>query len=715
MMKRILPLALSLLPFLLSAQLVSVLAARAKPVGSMVTVRGIVTSGEELGKIRYLQDGTAGIAAYPGAGSAAGFEAAVTPGDSVEVTGTLVSYQGLLEITPISSYTVLAENRPLPAPKLLSLSDLSENYESQLVGFECVVFAAGGSPFSTGSFSVSDGDGHVAEVYLRSGHPLTGEEIPGTPVFLTSILSDFNGFQLLPRNTADFSASQCFYFINPLSQTNITTSGFTVSWETNLPASSKIHFGTTTALGSTVNVPGGNTVNLSGLEPGSVYWVQVESLHNGSTIFSKTTPFATRSLSSGDIKVFFNHSIDPAYANGFSPDGQTNTAVVAETIARINAAQQTLDVAMYNNGRADLTNALKDAHNRGVRVRYVATIDASNNALSPLPPFPVIFGNNEAIMHDKFLVIDADLPDKAWVMSGSLNWTNQNINTDFNNTLFIQDQSLARGYEIEFEEMWGSETAQPNELNSRFGSSKRDNTPHHYIIGNRKVESWFSPSDRTTDHIVETVYNASDEALFATFSFTKNEIGDALVDVFSNNIAVRGMIENISDPGVEIDYLTSVGIDCRPHPITGELHHKYGVFDANGADPVVLTGSHNWTFAAETVNDENTLIIHDYKLASLYKAEFERRWQEVTVSTRAPEGLVLHISPNPVADVLYWQTAEDVQLIRVQNVLGQVVQEVQPEPGTHTNALNVSALNRGSYFVTMRSSHGVSTVSFQKI
>ncbi|MEZ4892315.1 MAG: phospholipase D-like domain-containing protein [Saprospiraceae bacterium] len=34
-------------------------------------------------------------------------------------------------------------------------------------------------------------------------------------------------------------------------------------------------------------------------------------------------------------------------------------------------------------------------------------------------------------MHDKILIIDADVPDKCWVMSGSMNWTGQNINNDF--------------------------------------------------------------------------------------------------------------------------------------------------------------------------------------------------------------------------------------------------------------------------------------------
>ena len=713
-------LALVLFPAWVFAQVVTVQSARTLPLGSVVTVRGLVTSGAELGKIRYLQDGTAGIAAYPGTGSAAGFEGAVMPGDSIEVTGTLVDYQGLLEISPISSYMVVASGLAMPAPKILTLSDISDGDESQLVGFQCVAFAAGGGVFTgSGAYSVSDGGGETAKVFLRANHPLIGEDIPGTPVFLTAILTDFNGIQLLPRTTDDFSESLCFYFVDQPEQSDIAESGFTVSWETNQGAVSTIRYGTTPALGMEVSVAGtatGNSLALTGLQPGSIYWVQVKSLYNGAVLWSETRPFATRSTSSGQIKVYFNHTVDAAFANGFTPEGQSSAAVVAETIARINAAQQTLDVAMYNNNRTDITNALKAAVSRGVRVRYVASLDASNTALQTAPTFPVLFGNTEALMHDKFMVADADLSDQAWVMSGSLNWTNQNINTDFNNTLFIQDQSLARAYVLEFEEMWGGQDVLPNEQYSHFGSNKRDNTPHHFIVGGRVLDSWFSPSDRTTDHIVETVYTAESEALFATFSFTKDEIGDALVDIYANHTDVRGMIENVSDSGVEIGYLTSVGIDCRPHAITGDLHHKYGVFDVNASDPVVLTGSHNWSFSAETANDENTLVILDFRLASLFKAEFEKRWQENSVATFSATQREIQLTPNPVEDQLNLQTTTAfVEQVVVRDMLGRVVFSRTVDGASGTVSIGVTSLSPGQYVAFIQTLYEVRAIPFQKI
>ncbi len=61
------------------------------------------------------------------------------------------------------------------------------------------------------------------------------------------------------------------------------------------------------------------------------------------------------------------------------------------------------------------------------------------------------------------------------------------------------------------------------------------------------------------------------------------------------------------------------------------LHHKYSIIDASfpSSDPIVVTGSHNWTFSANEYHDENTLIIHDLNLANQYMQEFKKRYNEL--------------------------------------------------------------------------------------
>jgi phosphatidylserine/phosphatidylglycerophosphate/cardiolipin synthase-like enzyme len=703
----------------LSAQSIAI--ARAQPVGSTVTVRGIVTNGAELGKIRYLQDGTAGIAAFPGTGSISGFDTSVFPGDSIEVTGTLVDYHELLEISPINSFSIISSGNPLPKPKPISLAELSDVYESQLLEFECISFNSGGGTFNNGgSYTISDSEGATAKIYLRSGHPMLGSTIPAGPIRLTSILSAYDDFQLLPSGTADFATETCLYFVQKPVQSDIATTGFQLNWETSLPTNCLLHVGTDPNPNLQLPVTGYTAAHsylVTNLQPGTIYWVQVEAEHNGGSIFSEPIPFATQSNSSGEVRVFFNKGLDPAFLNGFAVAGETKEAVLFETIERIDSAKQTIDVAVYNNNRSDITNALKAAHARGVRVRYIASLATSNTALNPTPAFPVLYGNTVTIMHNKFMVVDAELPDKAWVMGGSLNWTSQNVNTDFNNTLFIQDQSLARAYELEFEEMWGSDLLLPDTSKSRFGSAKRDNTPHQFIVGGSQVESYFSPTDQTTLQIETALRSAQSEALFGAFSFTKNELGNALVDVHDAGVPMRGIIENINDNGAEYQHLLNNGVNVRHHNLSGDFHHKYGVVDAIDwtSDPTVITGSHNWSVAAETENDENTLILHDPVLATLYKAEFEKRWGEFPSSVQTLSNSLLEVFPNPTTGLLELRGLPETSgTILVKNMLGQVLIS-KTKALENQSRINVSSLNPGQYFVTYISAHAVASVSFQKI
>lgn len=704
---------------LAQAQTFSIAAARSQAEGSTVTVRGIVTNGAELGRIRYLQDATAGIAAYPGAGSVAGFETAVKLGDSLEVTGKLLEFNNLLEISPITAYKVISSGHPSPTPRPVSLADLSESLEGQLLSISCATFSSPGSTFNKATtFGLTDGGGASAKVYLPNGHPLIGTAIPTAPVRLTAILSAYNNFQLLPRSAADFVATPCFFYEKQPEQGDIQPSSFLLNWRTNATSTAKIRYGTTPALGQTADVPSNgpsHTVQLSSLQPGTIYWVQVECERDGQKIWSEKMPFATRSTSSGQIKIFFNHSIDPAAANGLQPDGQTFQAVLAETLARINAAQQTLDVAMYNVNRSDLVAALTAAHQRGVRVRYVGAEDTENFALKPPPPFGHILGNANALMHNKFLIADAALPDKTWVMSGSMNWTNGNMIDDFNNTLFIQDQSLARAYTLEFEEMYGSSGSQPDAAQARFGAAKHDNTPHQFVIGGRKVESWFSPSDHTTRRITDVLKTAQSEALFALFVFTKEEQAQAIVQAHANGAQTRGIIDELGS-GSEYNYLLGNFVQVKSHPAPAILHHKYSVVDAGQAlsDPTVATGSHNWSLAAETVNDENTLIIHDASIATLYKAEFEKRWSESTSTTTQPSTTpAVQLTPNPAENEIFVSGPAQGS-VTVRDTSGKEwLYELLHSSGT--TRLRLESLPAGNYFASIKTPDGLIALPFQKI
>jgi len=517
------------------------------------------------------------------------------------------------------------------------------------------------------------------------------------------------------------SETNGFYLLQQPEQSDIQPNSFRLSWKTNLPTTATILYGLVPESAGNALVVHAyldeHSVTLSDLAPGTVYWVRVVSARFSDTISAITRPFATQSLSTGIIKAYFSQGIDTNASGGLLPAGDTYQAVYQETLDRINAAQQTLDIAMYNTNRSDLVNAVKAAHARGVRVRYIAAAATANTALKPPPLFPVLYGNDSSLMHNKFLVIDADLPEHAWVQCGSMNWTNTNMVEDHNNTLFIQDQSLARAYELEFNEMWGGATPLPDPAASRFGSAKTDNTPHRFVIGGRQVSCYFSPSDQVTRQIEDAVRGADHQASFALFSFTKNELGNALIAEHKSGTWVRGLIENIHDQGTEYDWLRSNGVPVQAHPASPALHHKYAVLDAGYPDsePTVVTGSHNWSQNAESNNDENTLIVKDATLAVLYQAEFERRWAENSTSTVHIAGHRFEVFPNPVRDRLYVrQTHSTTGSIEVRDMAGTVVATASTH-GALTEIQWPVSLSAGPYLVTLKTAHGAATVSIQAI
>lgn len=654
------------LPSAFSFAQVTILEARNTSLGTEVTVQGIVTSGDELGVVRYLQDETAGIAAYPGNGSVDGFEV-VKPGDEISVTGILTDFNDLLEISPITGFSILSTNNELPEPLLISPEELGEAVEGQLVKIECSIFQTSASSFSGNQlYNLSYYAGSNFAIYLNNNHPLVGSSIPDTGLDIVGIASEFNEPQLLVRSEEDLQPGPCFFILDGPRADQISTSGFRLQWTTNESATTVVRYGEDPGQLNELSEPGTSTnhqIELSGLEPATFYWLEVVSAYNGVEAKSILRPFTTASNSSGEIQVYFNQSTDPDYSDGTFPAGSTFEAVEAAIKARIDAAEATIDVMMYNTSREWLVTSLEEAVARGVQVRYIADDQTSNDALTGSLDFPVLEGNDgNPLMHNKVFIIDAASVDESYVITGSMNMTYNNVITDPNNTLIIQDQALAKAYTWEFVEMWGGDSPLPNEDEALFGVQKKDNTPIYFNIGGIPVELYCSPNGGSSDAILDALDSADDEILLALLLITQNRIGDLLVDKYDAGVGVRGIVENISDPGSEFFYLQSQGLNVHPHAELTQFHHKYAIVDGDlpTSDPLVITGSYNWTNAAEFENDESMLVIHDADIANQFVQEFGARWGESTaVEDITGQGRLLRVSPNPTPGLLQIDWSEN--------------------------------------------------------
>ena len=591
--------------------------ARSQGIGASVTITGIVTNGDELGPIRYIEDATAGIALYDPATLVG-----VVRGDEVTVTGVLVDYNGLLEMTPVNSSITNTTGNSI-TPQLITPIQVGESTESELIQIDNVIFNSGGSSFTSGTHDFTS-NGETGKVYIKSGSPLENTLIPMGSITLIGISSQFtfsspanDGYQILPRDSADIIQSGSIIFTSPITQTNITTSSFDLSWNVSANSTTNCNYGTTTTLGTSVN-NGGNTtthtISLTGLSAATFYYVECYSVDGLDTAFSNIGIYSTASNSSGIIRPYFNHSVDISFSNGV--DAQDVGSGFADTIAAyMDLAQNSLDICVYNASSSIIASAINAAYNRGVTVRYIADDDALNSMLNLLDPnISIIYRDPSpaGIMHNKFIIVDANSTNNSWILGGSTNWTSpSNLLNDYNNMVFIQDEAIAKAYTLEFEEMWGGV----------FGNNKSDNTPHKFLADGKLVEVYFSPSDQTTSHILETIENVDNTLEFGLLSFTRDDLGQAVIDKdIEFGVTVRGIIEQENGTGSEFATLAAASVDVRSHTgVTHTFHHKYLIADANSisADPLVLTGSHNWSNNAENNSDENTLIIHYATIAKV--------------------------------------------------------------------------------------------------
>ena len=626
----------------------TILEARQMGEGAVVTVKGIATNGAELGIIRYFQDETAGIAAYGSAVSVA------NRGDSISVTGTLKIYNQLLEIDPITNVTVLSTGNPVPEPIVLTPAQISEPYEGQLVMVHDVLFNDAGQTFTGNKKYTFTANGETGYIYIKNGQDFVGTIIPSAPVSLTALCSQFDytnpnqGYQLLPRDLNDIFIPSSIYFVDALINTNFTPSELDFTWNTNIVGSTEMYYGPTEDLfmSNSVSATGGSTaheIDLAGLEAGAITWVQAFSVSGSDTAKSAVLPFATISNSTGNMIAYFNSPVDNSYSTGENAIYLHN--LIDDTIiSYINRAKETIDFTMYNfnnSGMSDISLALIAAADRGVRVRVIGCGTTANMGIDELAGTSVhVFigpssSQRPGIMHNKFIVFDAESNDAndPLVWTGSTNFTDGQINLDANNVIIVQDQSLARTYQIEFEEMWGSNGDLPNAALARFGSTKRNNTPHEFKIAGKRVECYFSPSDGVNGKIVQTINTADHDLSIATMLITRIEMADAIVGRKSAGVAVNVITNTEGNNNTTVNSMLAESLNTHvtfDDVSAGILHHKYMIVDQGAAasDPIIFTGSHNWSAAADNENDENTLVVHDGTLANVYYQQFVPRFTE---------------------------------------------------------------------------------------
>lgn len=261
------------------------------------------------------------------------------------------------------------------------------------------------------------------------------------------------------------------------------------------------------------------------------------------------------------------------------------------------------------------------------------------------------------LMHHKFVVIDQQL-----VVMGSANFTTSDIHGDFrspdsrgnaNHLLRITSPDLAQHLTREFNLMWGDGPG--GVTDSLFGLQKPYRpartltlTPTSTVTVQVSPTSRSLPWERSVNGLISRALATATQSIdLALFVFSEQPLGQALEAQQRQGIEIRALI----DPGFAyrnyseaLDMMGVALLDSRcryeadnqpwTRPLTtvgiptlaeGDLlHHKFGLVDRR----LVITGSQNWSDAANHSNDENLLVIDNATVAAHFQREFERLYDK---------------------------------------------------------------------------------------
>jgi phosphatidylserine/phosphatidylglycerophosphate/cardiolipin synthase-like enzyme len=348
------------------------------------------------------------------------------------------------------------------------------------------------------------------------------------------------------------------------------------------------------------------------------------------------------------FEIHFNKTVDVSLASMTVAKGEDSLDYHLGKY--IHNAQKTIDCAFYDFDRQVIADSLEAAHNRGVKVRFIT--DDTNRVLSQQvaqleaagitvidDDFPLSYGGSN-LMHNKFCIIDT-----TYTFTGSWNITDNCTDRNANNSIIIRDRQLAENYIKEFTEMWGSTTMTPNSSISKFSTQKTDNISHVFIIDNDTVKVYMSPSDGCASKLISAISTANSSIYFCIFSFSHQGIADAMKVKYDAGVDVKGVFDATYwnayySKSLDMRGLWNTAKDNNPwsppadvflDSVDGNLlHHKYMLIDADKWDsnPIVATGSFNWSNAAEDGNDENLILIHSKYFADLFIQEFAARYEE---------------------------------------------------------------------------------------
>jgi phosphatidylserine/phosphatidylglycerophosphate/cardiolipin synthase-like enzyme len=135
------------------------------------------------------------------------------------------------------------------------------------------------------------------------------------------------------------------------------------------------------------------------------------------------------------------------------------------------------------------------------------------------------------------------------------------------------------------------------------------------------ISCYFSPHGGCTDAVVAEIEQAQHEIQVQAYSFTSHPIAEAFIEAHRRGVKVTIVLDKSElEEHSLADKFARAGIPTFVDAQHKIAHNKIILIDGR----TIITGSFNFTTAAEHSNAENLLILHDHpKLYAAYQQNFE--------------------------------------------------------------------------------------------
>ncbi|MBZ9763367.1 phospholipase D-like domain-containing protein [Mesorhizobium sp. CA8] len=335
-------------------------------------------------------------------------------------------------------------------------------------------------------------------------------------------------------------------------------------------------------------------------------------------------------------------------------------------LAKASDEQFALHAAIYEFQKPNLLKGLQDAHQRGVEVKVVyhardkgeddktrekneAAIAAAHLEFTQ----PRKADPQGAIMHDKFVVLlkkgaDGILKPVA-VWTGSTNWTDGGIYGQLNVGHAVYDPDIADKYEKLFQLL----TQDLDEKDSHAALKELTPVPTGVAQIQHGITPIFSPQANVGMIGVYAEVCKRAKVLMVSAPFALHpQIRDVLHKADPGTLRFlmadkegsfgkKGEIEMMEgDPGNAAAVATVLNTPLNDfqgrlledsesfHHAGVHIHSKIIAADPFGTDPILVTGSANFSTNSSTINDSNSLIIRgDTAVMDIYVTEFMRMFE----------------------------------------------------------------------------------------